>query len=163
MISRSSLESKELLASLRQRHELGEWVFPALTESELQGKGHLQRVIERIEELLRQDAESNHNETTLHDEGEGILNNIKLPTTRTKLEEQPSRVNDSWNNIPALPISVGEQKVNRTEEKHGSSLVPLLVEMALTSSPDIITDAGIANDPVVAATRLLSNGQVPVV
>ncbi|RLN25948.1 hypothetical protein BBJ28_00014251 [Nothophytophthora sp. Chile5] len=44
LISRSSLSRQTLLRILQRRHEIGDWPFPKLTETELQMRDRLQKV-----------------------------------------------------------------------------------------------------------------------
>ncbi|KAG7390481.1 hypothetical protein PHYPSEUDO_007707 [Phytophthora pseudosyringae] len=47
LVSRSSLPKQTLMGFLQQRHELGDWIFPALTEAELQSRGQIQQFIDQ--------------------------------------------------------------------------------------------------------------------
>ncbi|ETI34263.1 hypothetical protein F443_19229 [Phytophthora nicotianae P1569] len=48
LISRNSLAKQTLLGILQQRHELGDWPFPVLTEAELQVRSQIQQFIDRF-------------------------------------------------------------------------------------------------------------------
>ncbi|KAL4099597.1 hypothetical protein PRIC1_007398 [Phytophthora ramorum] len=48
LISRSSLPKETMIRFLEQRHELGDWVFPVLTEAELQARDQIQQFIRQV-------------------------------------------------------------------------------------------------------------------
>ncbi|KAL4127979.1 hypothetical protein PRIC2_006973 [Phytophthora ramorum] len=54
LISRSSLPKETMIRFLEQRHELGDWVFPVLTEAELQARDQIQQFIRQVSSDTKQ-------------------------------------------------------------------------------------------------------------
>ncbi|KAG3016217.1 hypothetical protein PC120_g11750 [Phytophthora cactorum] len=63
LISRSSLPKQTLLGILQQRHELGDWPFPALTEAELQARSRIQQFIDQLSDNTGVSEQEEHDVT----------------------------------------------------------------------------------------------------
>ncbi|KAG3118700.1 hypothetical protein PI125_g2649 [Phytophthora idaei] len=63
LISRSSLPKQTLLGILQQRHELGDWPFPALTEAELQARSRIQQFIDQLSDNTGVSEQEEHDAT----------------------------------------------------------------------------------------------------
>ncbi|KAL3674551.1 hypothetical protein V7S43_000499 [Phytophthora oleae] len=85
LISRSSLPKQTLMGFLQRRHELGDWVFPVLTETELQARSQIQQFLDQINSNTR------------------LMEREKHPS------DQPPEVNSEGNELISRPLEPSEE------------------------------------------------------
>lgn len=86
LISRSSMSKQTLMGILRQRHELGDWEFPALTEAELQRRDQLQQFIDDVitegDEKHQSIPAEKDPDADNHDQNASVLDTDASPNSR---------------------------------------------------------------------------------
>ncbi|KAF4036605.1 hypothetical protein GN244_ATG11315 [Phytophthora infestans] len=90
LISRSSLPKQTLLGILQQRHELGDWPFPVLSEIELQARCQIQQFIDQFSDNTTENEQEEHDVTPSEQPANNAKQHKDISLHPCNTSEEPS-------------------------------------------------------------------------
>ncbi|KAI9986531.1 hypothetical protein PInf_025481 [Phytophthora infestans] len=90
LISRSSLPKQTLLGILQQRHELGDWPFPVLSEIELQARCQIQQFIDQFSDNTTENEQEEHDVTPSEQPANNAKQDKDISSHPCNTSEEPS-------------------------------------------------------------------------